>query len=123
MLARDVPAALGRGPVLDVDRGDADLLVLLHRASDVVDAAVARITVRDHGQVRRLDDPLRVLDHLGHRHHLQVREAELAEHRRVTRHVRGVDPGRLREADVEGVIDARREGVFLLVQYSSVRNR
>lgn len=116
LLAGDVTTSLRSRLVLDVDRGHAGLLVLADRAADVVDAAVAGVTVGDDREVRRLDDPLRVLDHLGHRDHLEVREAELAEHRRVARHVSGVDSGHLRQSGVEGVVDTGGEGEILLVE-------
>ncbi len=72
LLARDVATALRRGLVLDVDGRDARLLVLADGPADVVDAAVARIAVGDDGEVAGFHDSFGVLDHLGHRHHLQV---------------------------------------------------
>jgi hypothetical protein len=116
LLAGDVATPLGRGLVLDVDGGDPGLLVLPDRAADVVDAAVAGVTVGDDRQVRRLDLPFRVLDHLAHVDHLQVREAKLAQDRRVARHVDGVVAGHLRQAGVQRVVGARREDVVLVVQ-------
>ena len=117
LLARDVAAALGRHLVLDVDRGDADLLVLADRALDVVDAAIARITVGDHGEVGGLDHSFRVLDHLGHRDHLEVGKTELAEDRGVAAHVGGVVTRHLREPGVERVVHPGREDVVLGVQH------
>ena len=119
LLAGDVATALRRRLVLDVDRGDAGLLVLADGAADVVNAAVAGVTVGDDREVRRFDDPLCVLDHLGHRDHLEVREAELTQNRRVARHVRGVQPRHLGEPGVEGVVDARGECEVLRVELLS----
>ena len=50
LLARDVPALLGRHLVLDVEPGHARLLVFPHRAHDVEGVAVAGVGVRDDRQ-------------------------------------------------------------------------
>ena len=63
-LAAHVPALLGHHLVLELDPGDAGLLVQLHRADDVDRVAVAGVGVGDHRHVDGGDDPAGVVDHL-----------------------------------------------------------
>ena len=84
-----------------------------------LDARLAEMAGHDaaymSGYSTVLDHPLRVLDHLGHRDHLQIGEPELAEDCGVPAHVRGVVARHLRESRVESVVHARREHEVLTV--------
>ena len=63
-LAAHVPALLGHHLVLELDPGDAGLLVELHGADDVDRVAVAGVGVGDDRHVDGGDDPAGVVDHL-----------------------------------------------------------
>jgi hypothetical protein len=109
-------APLGRNLVFDMNCCGTDLLVLTDCASDVVHTAVSRVTVCDDGEVGRINDTLRVLDHLAHVNDFEVRKAELSEDRRVSGHVSGVVTCHLCEAGVERVVKTGREDVVLVVE-------
>ena len=74
--ARRVTALLRELLVLELDRGDAGLLVAPHRAAHVEQPAVAGVRVGDHRRARELGDALDALDHLGVGREPRVRQAE-----------------------------------------------
>ena len=68
--------ALGRHLIFDVDRGDAGAVEFLDRAKDVDGVAVAGFGVADDGNVDRVDDFARLVDHFGQREQAGVGETE-----------------------------------------------
>ena len=107
-LAAHVPALLGRHLVLELDPGDAGLLVELHGADDVDRVAVAGVGVGDHRHVDGGHDPPGVVDHLAAAEQPDVGAADQRGRRPEAGHVDGVEAGLLDQPGREGVVRARR---------------
>ena len=104
------PHFLGDDLVLEMDRGDTGLLVLLHRADHVDRVAVAGVGVGDERQLDGLSDAVRVVDHLA------SSSARPTSGRPSDRrcgaeagHVHRVESGFLDESSAERVVHARSE--------------
>ena len=106
-LAAHVPALLGHDLVLELDPGDAGLLVELHGADDVDRVAVAGVGVGDDRDVDGGDDPAGVVDHLRARQQTHVGAADQRGRRPEAGHVDRVEAGLLDQPGAQRVVGAR----------------
>ena len=71
-----VAGAFGRHLIFDVQRSDASLLELADTAHRVDGVAIAGFTIADDGNVDRVDDVARLVDHFRKRQQPGIGEAE-----------------------------------------------
>src|SRR5213075_865889 len=97
LLARAVPAALGRDLVLDLHRGDAGALELANGARDRVLVAPAGVDVDDQRQLGRSSDARGIGEDVGKLDDPEVGEAERMVGYAGARQVERAEAGPLRE--------------------------
>ena len=105
-LPAHVPALLRHDLVLELDAGDAGLLVELHGPDDVDRVAVSGVGVGDHRHVDGGHDPAGVVDHLRAREQSHVGAADQRRRRPEAGHVDDVEAGLLDEPGRQGVVGA-----------------
>ena len=88
---RRMAAFLGKLLILDLDCGDAGLLVATHGVADIQEPAIAGIGIGDDGRPGHFRDPPDAVDHLRVAGKTRVRQAERGRDRAVPRDVQGLE--------------------------------
>jgi hypothetical protein len=104
-LAGEMAAALGPALVFDMHAGDAGFFIIADRAARVDRVAVAGVGIGDNGQLARIDDAARVVDHFGRGQQSDVGMPRPRDAGAEARHVHGVESRQLDEPCGEPVGD------------------
>ena len=102
-------AALGEDLILELDRGDAGALQLVHGAHDLRDFAVPRVGVGDHGDRDGRAEAPCVVDHLGGARDAEIGQPECRRGGRVAAPVENLEAGALEQPAGQRVECARHD--------------
>jgi hypothetical protein len=109
VLARQMPAALRRHLVLEMERRHPGRLVLADCAHDVERVAVAVVGVGDHGDADGLHETAGVVDHLAERQQPDVGASQERRRGAVAGHVHGFEARLLDQPRRQRVVGAGRD--------------